>query len=73
MKSDRYKYDRFAGCHSEDSTADADELAKVQRLAGIDFASGMFNMRGHGLDGVMQACYRIKYRRLKGVKTFSFQ
>jgi hypothetical protein len=73
MKSDRYKYDRFAGCEMNESSADADELVRVQRLAGIDFASGVFNMRGHGLDSVMQACYRIEYRRLKGVKTFSFQ
>lgn len=73
MKSDRYKYDRFAGCQIEESPSDLDEMARVQRLAGIDFANGTFNMKGHGLDGVMQACYRIEFRRLKGVKTFSFQ
>lgn len=73
MKSDKYKYDRFAGCQIEESASDLDEMVRVQRLAGIDFASGKYNGKGHGLDGLNQAVYRIEFRRLKGVKTFSFQ
>ena len=68
-----YQYDRGSGVRFEVTASELDELAAVQRLAGIDFSRGVFNARGHGLDGVLQACYRIEYRRLQGVKTFSFQ
>lgn len=72
MKMNR-QYDQGSGCQIKDFRNDSDEMVRVQRLAGIDFANGTFNMKGHGLDGLNQAVYRIEFRRLKGVKTFSFQ
>lgn len=57
----------------ENDRAEADDLARIQRLAGIDYVKGRFNMRGHGLTGVQQSCYRIEWKRLQGVKVFSFQ
>lgn len=59
--------------YSPQPNDDRNELVRIQRLAGVDFTNGKYNAKGHGLDGLGQSCYSIEWKRLKGVKTFSFQ
>lgn len=68
-----HQYDQGTGCQVTVTASELNAQTAAQRLAGIDFTNGVFNMKGHGLSGLDQAAYRIEYKRLKGVKVFSFQ
>lgn len=69
--SSHYRYDQGSGCNT--AAVDFDDVVRIQRLAGVDFANGRYAAKSHGLDGIQQSDYHIEYKRLKGIKVFSFQ